>query len=88
MAAPVHAPTRVGLYDPQQERDACGVGFVAKMTREPTHGLVRDALEMLNRMDHRGACGCDPNTGDGAGILLALPNVFLNNVRRSRQGRL
>eukprot|EP00954_Amorphochlora_amoebiformis_P013207 1036570-Amorphochlora_amoeboformis.AAC.2 len=58
------------LYDPGNEKDACGVGFVANIKCKPSHLLVRDALEMLERMEHRGACGCDPDSGDGAGILV------------------
>lgn len=78
-------PPSQGLYLASQERDACGVGFVADMTRLASHSLVRDALEMLVRMNHRGACGCDINTGDGAGILLALPVAFLNTVREGAE---
>uniref|UniRef100_A0A7S2QRY5 glutamate synthase (NADH) n=1 Tax=Norrisiella sphaerica TaxID=552664 RepID=A0A7S2QRY5_9EUKA len=65
------------LYDPKNEKDACGVGFVANIKCKPSHLLVRDALEMLERMEHRGACGCDPDSGDGAGILVGIPHNFM-----------
>ena len=64
------------MYRPEFEHDACGIGFVANMKGRKSHKIVQDAITMLERMDHRGACGCDPNTGDGAGILLQLPHEF------------
>jgi glutamate synthase (NADPH/NADH) large chain len=67
---------RHGLYDPQFEHDACGVGFVANIKGQKSRKLVEDALEILNRLSHRAATGCDPETGDGAGILLQLPHRF------------
>ena len=75
--APLLPPGPAGLYDPEQERDACGVGFVAHVRGERSHGLVTDADRILRHMDHRGACGCESNTGDGAGMLTALPHEFL-----------
>ncbi|WP_257657959.1 glutamate synthase large subunit [Parapedobacter lycopersici] len=66
-----------GLYQPDFERDACGVGFVASLKGNKTHNQVRDALTMLENMEHRGACGCDPESGDGAGIMIQLPHEFL-----------
>ncbi|KAJ6376078.1 hypothetical protein OIU77_000949 [Salix suchowensis] len=66
----------LGLYDPSFDKDSCGVGFVAELSRENSRKTVNDALEMLVRMAHRGACGCETNTGDGAGILVALPHDF------------
>ena len=68
---------RQGLYDPQFEHDACGVGFVAHIKGQASHDIVRDALAVLDRMRHRGAAGADPETGDGAGILIQLPVDFL-----------
>lgn len=65
-----------GLYDPSFEHDACGIGFVANLKNIKSNKIVRDALHMLERMEHRGACGCEPNTGDGAGILMQLPHEF------------
>ena len=75
-----------GLYDPRHEKDSCGVGFIAHIKGERSHGIVLDAAEMLNRMTHRGACGCEPNTGDGAGFLTALPHEFLAGVAKSDLG--
>ena len=76
-------PRKQGLYDPQYEKDSCGVGFVAHIKGERSHQIVRDADEVLRSMTHRGACGCEPNTGDGAGILTALPHEFLAKVAAS-----
>ncbi|MCB9735531.1 MAG: glutamate synthase large subunit [Deltaproteobacteria bacterium] len=69
-------PGRWGLYDPRTEHDACGVGFVAHIRAEKSRGIVESALDILLRLAHRGASGCDPETGDGAGILLQLPHRF------------
>jgi glutamate synthase domain-containing protein 2/glutamate synthase domain-containing protein 1/glutamate synthase domain-containing protein 3 len=68
---------RQGLYDPSLEHDACGVGFVANIRGEKSHGMIHKGVEVLERLEHRGACGCDPETGDGAGILIQLPDRFL-----------
>jgi len=65
-----------GLYDPQFEHDACGIGFVANLKNKKSHEIVEDALRMLPRMEHRGGCGCEANTGDGAGILIQKPHAF------------
>ncbi len=73
-------PEKQGLYDPQFEHDACGVGFVANMKGKKSHEIVSQALEILVKLDHRGACGCEPNTGDGAGILIQMPDRFLRSV--------
>ncbi len=72
-------PAPQGLYDPRHEHDACGVGFVANIKGRRSHTLVEQAIEVLVHLEHRGACGCDPETGDGAGILLQLPDRFLRN---------
>jgi len=69
-------PSAEGLYDPQFEHDACGVGFVAHIKGEKSHAIVEKALGVLVNLAHRGACGCDPETGDGAGILLQIPDAF------------
>jgi glutamate synthase domain-containing protein 2/glutamate synthase domain-containing protein 1/glutamate synthase domain-containing protein 3 len=66
-----------GLYDPQFEHDACGVGFLAHMKGHATNRIILQALEILENMGHRGACGCEPDSGDGAGILTRLPDAFL-----------
>ncbi|MBW4619472.1 MAG: glutamate synthase large subunit [Cyanosarcina radialis HA8281-LM2] len=73
-------PTKQGLYDPQFERDACGVGFIVHMKGKKSHEIVEQALTILLNLDHRGACGCEPNTGDGAGILLQIPHKFMQKV--------
>ena len=65
-----------GLYLPQMEHDACGIGFVAHLKGEKSHRIIKDALTMLENMEHRGACGCEVNTGDGAGILLQIPHDY------------
>src|SRR5882762_10983100 len=66
-----------GLVDPTIGRDACGVGFVADIKGARSREIVDDGLEILRRLSHRAACGADPETGDGAGILLQLPDPFL-----------
>ena len=73
-------PGKQGLYDPQHEHDACGVGFLVDIEGRKSAKLVRDAVEVLRNLGHRGACGCEENTGDGAGILLQLPDAFLRKV--------
>ncbi|KAL7214119.1 hypothetical protein ACSBR1_026520 [Camellia fascicularis] len=72
----------LGLYDPSFDKDSCGVGFVAELSGESSRKTVTDAVEMLIRMSHRGACGCETNTGDGAGILVALPHQFYKEVAK------
>ncbi len=67
------------LYLPEMEHDACGIGFVAHLKGEKSHRIVKDALTMLENMEHRGACGCEENTGDGAGILMQIPHEFYKN---------
>ncbi|MFY8088157.1 MAG: hypothetical protein ACOVOG_13115, partial [Rubrivivax sp.] len=65
-----------GLYDPKNERDACGVGFVAHIKGQRSHGIVRRGLQILENLDHRGAVGADKLMGDGAGILIQLPDAL------------
>src|SRR5688572_20173726 len=69
-----------GLYSPGDEHDACGVGFVAHIRGTRSHQIVRSALDLLINLEHRGACGSDPDTGDGAGILTQIPDRFLRKV--------
>ncbi len=69
-------PPAQGLYDPQHEHDACGIGFVASIKGQKSHEIVVRGLEVLTNLAHRGACGCDPETGDGAGILIQIPHRF------------
>ncbi len=77
-----HLPPAQGLYDPEFEKDACGVGFIAHIKGKPSHQIVVDADTILQNMDHRGACGCEANTGDGSGILCGLPHRFLAKVAK------
>jgi glutamate synthase domain-containing protein 2/glutamate synthase domain-containing protein 1/glutamate synthase domain-containing protein 3 len=70
----------VGLYDPGYEHDACGVAFVARLSGEPSHETVQRAITALENLEHRGAAGADPNTGDGAGMLLQLPDELLRGL--------
>ncbi|MFM8741390.1 MAG: glutamate synthase large subunit [Cytophagales bacterium] len=72
----MNRPLSQGLYHPSFEHDSCGVGFIANIKGHKSHQIVSDALTMLERMAHRGACGCEPNTGDGAGILIQVPHAF------------
>ena len=69
-----------GLYSPADEHDACGLGFVANIKGARSHAIVRSALDLLINLEHRGACGSDPNTGDGAGILIQMPDRFLRKA--------
>ncbi|MGP0564506.1 MULTISPECIES: glutamate synthase large subunit [unclassified Nitrospina] len=69
-------PKRQGLYDPRFERENCGVGFIANLKGEKSHELIQQSLELLNRLEHRGAVGADPLTGDGAGILIQIPHDY------------
>src|SRR5438067_9783510 len=76
------APAKQGLYDPQFEHEACGVGFVVNVKGQRSHGIIRQAIQVLLNLDHRGACGCEANTGDGAGILIQPPHDFLKLVAK------
>ncbi len=78
-------PPAQGLYDPAHEHDACGVGFVVDIKGKKSHAIVRQALNVLINLLHRGTCGCEANTGDGAGILLQMPDKFLRKAC-ARQG--
>ncbi|GAA2757018.1 glutamate synthase large subunit [Actinopolymorpha rutila] len=73
-------PPPQGLYDPRFEHDACGVAFVATLSGEPSHQIVEHALTALRNLDHRGASGSEPDSGDGAGLLLQVPDSFLRAV--------
>jgi len=75
-------PLKQGLYDPRFEHDACGVGFIVHMNGQKSHELVEQALTMLKNLEHRGACGAETNTGDGAGILMQIPHQFLQKAAR------
>ena len=69
-------PGPQGLYHPHYEHDACGMGLVASIRGEKSHDIIKKGLEVLLNLTHRGAAGCDPETGDGAGILIQIPHVF------------
>jgi len=79
----IKQPSRNGLYEPFYEHDACGVGFVANLSGETTHTIIRQGLQVLENLEHRGACGCDPDTGDGAGILLQIPHRLFQREAES-----
>src|SRR6056297_1018077 len=81
-----HLPSKHGLYDPTLEKDSCGVGFIAHIKAAASHQIVLDADVILQNMDHRGACGCETNTGDGSGIMCGLPHRFLQKVAKSDLG--
>ncbi|WAJ30537.1 glutamate synthase large subunit [Antarcticirhabdus aurantiaca] len=74
--APTTNPGRVGLYDPRNEHDACGVGFIAHMKNEKSHSIIEKGLQILENLTHRGAVGADPLMGDGAGMLVQIPHAF------------
>ena len=69
-------PPRQGLYDPRNEHDACGMGFVVDLNGERSHEIIRQGIQILINLTHRGACGCDPETGDGAGVTIQIPHDF------------
>src|SRR5437867_9497276 len=73
-------PPKQGLYDPALEKDSCGIGFIAHIKGVKSHDIVRKGLQVLNNLFHRGAQGCDPCTGDGAGILLQVPHEFFTRA--------
>jgi len=75
--APAGASGSQGLYDSSYEHDACGVGFVVDMRGRKSANIVKNSIQVLLNLQHRGACGCEVNTGDGAGILLQVPHKFL-----------
>ncbi len=79
---PFH-PYAQGLYDPRFEHDACGVGMICNLKGQRSHAIIQDALDILRNLSHRGACGCDEATGDGAGILMQMPHAFF---RRAVEG--
>jgi glutamate synthase (NADPH) large chain len=69
-------PPAQGMYDPAYEHDACGIGFVASIRGEKSHSIIQQGIQVLINLTHRGACGCDPETGDGAGVLIQIPHKF------------
>ena len=79
MSKNIHSvlPPRQGLYDPRNEHDSCGIGFVANIKNVKSHEIIRQGLTILENLTHRGAVGADPKAGDGAGILIQMPDAFL-----------
>jgi glutamate synthase domain-containing protein 2/glutamate synthase domain-containing protein 1/glutamate synthase domain-containing protein 3 len=75
-------PPKQGLYDPQFEHESCGVGFVVNIKGKKSHSIIQQAMQVLLNLDHRGACGCEANTGDGAGILIQPPHEFFKLVAK------
>ena len=75
-------PEADGLYDPANERDACGVGFIVNIDGIPSHNIMKDATTLTNRMKHRGAESADNDTGDGAGVMVAMPHTFYEKELR------
>ena len=73
-------PTAQGLYSPQFEHDACGIGLYAQLQGKPTHDIVLKGLEMLCRLDHRAGRGSDGKTGDGSGLMVQIPDAFFREV--------
>ncbi len=74
-----HLPPKEGLYDPANEHDNCGIGFLANIDGKPAHDIIRRGMEVLVNLTHRGACGCDPETGDGTGMIMQIPDEFFRN---------
>ena len=93
---PAYPPARQGLYDPANEHDACGLGFIAHIKGRKSHAIITQALSILKNLSHRGATGADPLQGDGAGILIQLPDALYReemaaqrlHSARGRQGAL
>ena len=77
-------PQKEGLYDPEFEHDACGVGFVAHLKGEQSHNIVKQGIQLLINLEHRGATGAEKNSGDGAGILTQMPDVFMRKVAKAQ----
>lgn len=73
-------PEKQGLYDPQFEHDACGIGFIANIKGASSHGIINQAIQILKNLAHRGGVGSEPDTGDGAGILIQMPHTFMKKV--------
>ena len=75
-ASTIGLPEAQGLYDPRHEHDACGIGFVANIKGKKSHAIIEQGIQVLINLTHRGACGCDPETGDGAGLTIQIPHKF------------
>ena len=81
-----NSPKSQGLYDPRNEHENCGIGLIVDMKGRKSHSIVKGALEICVNLDHRGGCGCDPITGDGAGIFIQLPHNFFKKVCKEEAG--
>jgi glutamate synthase domain-containing protein 1 len=81
-------PERQGLYDPRFEHESCGVGFVVDIKGRKSHVILKQAIEVLNNLHHRGACGCEADTGDGAGVMIQMPHRFFQDFRTNLGFRL
>ena len=79
-------PKAQGIYDPQHEHENCGIGLIVDMKGRKSHDIVKGALEICVNLDHRGVCGCDPITGDGAGIFIQLPHNFFKSICQAECG--
>ncbi len=75
-----NSPRSRGLYDPRFEHDSCGVGFIARIDGVPTHDIIKNSIQVLFNLEHRGAVGADGATGDGAGLLVDMPDLFLRKA--------
>ena len=84
-AGTVDFPAPQGLYDARHEHDACGVAFVATLTGQPSHDIIDQALTALRNLEHRGASGADPESGDGAGILIQIPDALYREEMGKRR---
>src|ERR1017187_3437332 len=73
-------PSKQGRYDPWFEHDSCGVGFVVDIKGRKSNGILKNAIQVLKNLDHRGAAGSEANTGDGAGVLIQMPHAFLKEA--------
>ncbi len=82
LRVPIGLPDPEGLYDPANEHDACGIGFVVHIKGRKSHDIILKGIQILVNLTHRGACGCDPDTGDGAGILIQIPHEFFDREMR------
>ena len=79
---PLKQLAETGLYSPELEHDSCGVGMVANIKGGKSHSIIEESLHVLKNLGHRGACGCDPDTGDGAGICVEIPkDFFLEKIK-------
>ena len=79
---------KIGLYDPKNEHDACGIGFVANIKGVVSHSIVQNGLEMLENLEHRGAVGADKSVGDGGGVITKIPDLLFRNIFKKNNKKL